>query len=124
LLDAAGGLCALVDRRPVDRRQRTRAFGQHNLELGRSLTGMVEVGGLPPDDELPVRRSSQRLGEDTAVCAHTGLIGAQVVIIWEQGIVERTALIRRYRHTFLPVEQLVSGGGYQLQVAVRPCKRY
>jgi hypothetical protein len=85
---------------------------------------MVEVGGLPPDDELPVRRSSQRLGEDTAVCAHTGLIGAQVVIIWEQGIVERTALIRRYRHTLLPVEQLVSGRGYQLQVAVRPGIRY
>jgi hypothetical protein len=85
---------------------------------------MVEVGGLPPDDELPVRRSSQRLGEDTAVCAHTGLIGAQVVIIWEQGIVERTALIRRYRHTLLPVEQLVSRRGYQLQVAVRPGIRY
>ena len=124
MLDTAGGLCALVDRRPVDRRQRTRAFGQYNLELRGPFAGVVEVSRLPSDDELPVRRSSQRLGEDTAVCAHTGLIGAQVVIIWEQGIVERTALIRRYRHTLLPVEQLVSGRGYQLQVAVRPGIRY
>jgi hypothetical protein len=85
---------------------------------------MVEVGGLPSDDELPVRRSSQRLGKDTAVCADTGLIGAQIVIIWEQGIVERTALIRGYRHALHPVEQLVPGRGGQLNVAVRSSIRY
>jgi predicted ABC-type sugar transport system permease subunit len=85
---------------------------------------MVEVGGLPSNDKLPVRRCSQRLGEDTAVCAHTCLIGAQVVIVREQGIEERTALIRVYRHALLPVEQLVSGRGGQLNVAVGPGIRY
>src|SRR5882724_662897 len=80
LLDAAGSRRAVVGGCPVDRRQRIRAFGQQYLELG-SAAGNVEVGGLPPDDELPVRRSSQRLGEDTTVCADSRLIGAQVVIV-------------------------------------------
>ena len=63
---------AVVAGHPVDHRQRIRAFGQQYLELG-GCGGRraVEVGGLPPDDELPVGRSSQRLGKDTAVWADT-----------------------------------------------------
>ena len=123
MLDAAGCGQAVVSGRPVNHRERIRAFGQYYLELGRA-TNNVEVGGLPPDNELPVGLSSQCLGKDTAVWADTGFIGAQVVIVWKQGIEERTALIRVYRHALLPVEQLVSGRGCQLQVAVRPGKRH
>src|SRR5207244_9301261 len=70
LLDAAGCRQAVVAGRPVDHRERIRAFGQEYLELG-GCGGRwgVEVGGLPPDDELPVGRSSQRLAKDTAVWA-------------------------------------------------------
>ena len=88
LLDATGCRLSVVAARvPVDHRKRIRAFGQYHFELGVIATsGGGEVGGLPPDDELPVRRSSQRLREDTAVWADTRLIGAQVVIVRKQGI--------------------------------------
>ena len=88
LLDAAGCRQAVVAARvPVDHRKRIGAFGQYHFELGAIATsGRGEEGGLPPDNELPVRRSSQRLGEDTAVWADTRLIGTQVVIERKQGI--------------------------------------
>jgi hypothetical protein len=72
LLDAANRRQPVVAGRPVDHRQSIRAFGQYYLELRlRRTRGTVEVVGLPPDDELPIRRSSHRLGKDTAACAGT-----------------------------------------------------
>jgi hypothetical protein len=85
---------------------------------------VVEVGGLPPDDELPVGRSSQRLGEDTAVCADPRLVGAEIVIVWKQGIQERTALSRVYRDALIEKERLGLGHGHELERAVRPGKRH
>jgi len=71
-LDPADCRQAVVAGHPVDHRQRIRAFGQQYLELRlRGTRGAVEVVGLPPDDELPVWRTSHRLGEDTAVWAGT-----------------------------------------------------
>ena len=92
LLDAAE--CRrqpVVAGHPVDHRQRIRAFGQQYLELRlRGTRGAVEVVGLPPDDELPVGRSSQRLGKDTAAWAGTHtFIGNQIGIVREEGIQER-----------------------------------
>jgi len=76
----------------VDHRQRIGAFGQEHLELGLCGTRRaVEVVGLPPDDELPVGRSSQRLRKDTAAWAGTHtFIGNQILIVREQGIQKRT----------------------------------
>ena len=87
----------------VDHRQRTRAFGQYYLELGGPTAGEVEVGGLPPDYELPVRRNSDRLGKDTAVCADSRLIGAEVGIEGEERIQERTVgrRIGIHRHALI-----------------------
>ena len=72
LLDTAGCRQTVVAGCAVDHRQRIGAFGQEYLKLrGRGGRGSVEIGSLPPDDELPVRRSSQRLGKDTAGWAGT-----------------------------------------------------
>jgi hypothetical protein len=66
LLDAAGcGGAVVAARVSVDHGKRIRAFGQYHFELG--SPGIIEIDGLPSDDELPVGRSSQRLGKDTAV---------------------------------------------------------
>ena len=88
LLDAADrARQAVIAGHPVDHRQRIRAFGQSYLELRlRGTRGAVEVVGLPSDDELPVGRSSQRLGKDTAAWAGTHtFIGNQVGIIRGRG---------------------------------------
>src|SRR5438046_110491 len=50
---------------------------------------MVEVGRLPPDDELPVGRNSQRLSKDTAIRARSYLISTQVVVVSEDLIAKR-----------------------------------
>ena len=72
LLDAGDCRQPVVAAHPVDHRQRIRAFGQYYLELRlRGTRRAVEVVGQPPDEELPVGRSSHRLGEDTAVWAGT-----------------------------------------------------
>jgi hypothetical protein len=71
-LDSADCRQPIVAGYPVDHRQRGRAFGQYYLELRlRGTRRAVEVVGLPSDEELPVGRSSHRLGEDTAAWAGT-----------------------------------------------------
>ena len=126
MLDAADCSQTAVASYPVDYRQRIRAFGQQYLELRlRGTRRAVEIVGLPPDDELPIRRSSQRLGKDTAACAGTGsFIGNQIRIVREEGIHERILATRRiHRHAPCPPEEFVVGAG-EVYVAVRPDRRH
>jgi hypothetical protein len=105
LLNAAGSRQAVVAARvPIDHRKRIGAFGQYHFELG--VPGIVEIDGLPPDDELPVGRASHRLGEDTTVCARLKrtIHGEHVIIEWKQGIGPRTVWTGIYRDTLLVVE--------------------
>jgi hypothetical protein len=105
LLDAAGcGQAVVAARVPVDHRKRIGAFGQYHFELG--IPGHVEIDGLPPDDELPVGRTSHRLGKDTAVWARLKrtIHGEHVIIEWKQGIGPRTVWSGIYRDTLHVVE--------------------
>ena len=121
MLDAAHCRQPVVTGRPVDRRQRPRAFGQYYLELRlRGTRRTIEVVRFPPDDELPVGRSSHRLSEDTAACAGTHtFIGHQIGIVREEGIQERILSgTRIHGHAPHPPEQFVVGAG-EVYVAVR-----
>ena len=120
LLGAADCRQPLIGGVTVDHRERIRAFGQYDLELGG--TGKVEVSGLPPDEELPVGRISHRLGKDTAVWARSshGISGEQIGVIREKGIQERILSTHRiHRDAPHPPEQFVVRPG-DVHIAIRP----
>jgi hypothetical protein len=104
LLDAGGCLRPVVITGSVNYRKSIGAFAQKNLEFGGPW--MVEIRRLVPDNKLLVRWTSQRLREDTTIWTGTQLIRTHIIIVRKQGVQERTALIRIYRHALIEKERL------------------